>query len=232
MNELRATGFSLSETAENYLKAIYQLRRPGEKVSTSALAQHFCVAPASATGMLKKLARERPALVDYAPRYGVSLTELGENVALEVVRHHRLLESYLHEALGYSWDEVHAEAERLEHVISEQFEDRIAKHLGEPSFDPHGHPIPTRAGECADAPGDCLSGLEVGHSGRVTRVAADDNPAMLRYLAELGIVPNARITVTAKAPFGGPLQVQVDDAEESHALGARVTDSVYILIDS
>ena len=193
------------------------------------LAEHFGVAPASVTGMLKKLADERPALVDYVPRHGVKLTVVGKRVALEMLRHHRLIELYLHEALGYSWDEVHAEAERLEHVISEQFEDRIAAYLGNPEFDPHGDPIPTKDGSCAEAPGDCLTSLRTGQSGRVARVV-DDDPALLRYLTELGIMPRVTVTVTERAPFDGPLHVRVGRAKSGpiYPLGPQVANQVYV----
>ncbi len=232
MVSARASGYTLSETSENYLKAIYQLRSQGGLVSTSALADHFGVAPASVTGMLKQLAKEEPALVEYKPRYGVKLTALGKTIALEMLRHHRLIEVYLHEELGYTWDEVHAEADRLEHVISERFENRIASVLGNPAFDPHGAPIPTRDGKYSAAPGGCLSNLHIGQSGRVARVAGNDDTALLRYLADLGIVPNAIVTVTERAPFGGPLHVRVGNQKKSHAVGERVTNSVYVEIES
>ena len=220
---------ALSESAENYLKAIHQLGQSSERVSTNALAEQFGVAPASATGMLKKLASERPKLVDYLPRYGVKLTPLGRRTALEMLRHHRLIELYLHEALGYSLDEVHAEAERLEHFISEEFEDRIAAYLGHPEFDPHGEPIPSKDGRCADAPGNCLTSLPIGQSARVARVI-DKDPALLRYLTGLGIKPRATVTITSKAPFDGPLHIRVGRAKNgpTHAIGLQVATQVYV----
>jgi len=219
----------LSESAENYLKAIHQLGQSGERVATMALADHFGVAPASATGMLKKLAREKPALVDYVPRHGVRLTAVGRRLALELLRHHRLIELYLHEALDYPLEEVHAEAERLEHFISEQLEDRIAAFLGHPEFDPHGEPIPSKDGRCAAPPGDCLASLPIGRSGRVARVI-DRDPELLRYLTALGIRPSATVTVTGRDPFDGPLHVRVGAAEESpvHALGVQVAHHVFV----
>lgn len=231
MTQVRASGHTLSEASENYLKAIYHLRAASAdgRVSTSVLAEYLAVAPASVTGMLQKLAAESPALVAYAPRRGVALSPLGEKIALEVIRHHRLIELYLYEALGYPWDEVHAEAERLEHVISEAFEDRVAAMLGNPEYDPHGQPIPRKDGTCPEPVGVALSSLAPGRSGRVARVA-DDRSDLLRYLASVGIVPGARVHVVERAPFDGPLHVRVGDdpAGATLALGAGVTDEVFV----
>ena len=136
----------LSEAVENYLKAIYEIEQDSGRVTTNALAERMVVKPASVTGMIKKLAEGKPRLVDYERHRGVSLTPAGRRIALEVIRHHRLIELYLQQSLGYAWDEVHDEAEKLEHVISEEFEDRIAEMLGDPEFDPHGDPIPAKNG--------------------------------------------------------------------------------------
>jgi DtxR family Mn-dependent transcriptional regulator len=219
----------ISESTENYLKAIYELGHHGEKVSTNTLAEALGVVPASVTGMLKKLSEERPRLVNYERHHGASLTPAGRKIALEVIRHHRLIELYLHQALGYSWDEVDAEAERLEHVISEEFEDRIAAMLGHPEFDPHGDPIPSKDGTLLERITPALSELAAGQSGRVARVK-DEDPALLRYLAELGIIPSATLTVSERSPFGGTLYVRVGEAPNSpaHALGKEVTDQVYV----
>lgn len=159
----------------------------------------------------------------------MALSPLGEKIALEVIRHHRLIELYLYEALGYPWDEVHAEAERLEHVISEAFEDRVAAMLGNPEYDPHGQPIPRKDGTCPEPVGVALSSLAPGRSGRVARVA-DDRSDLLRYLASVGIVPGARVHVVERAPFDGPLHVRVGDdpAGATLALGAGVTDEVFV----
>jgi DtxR family Mn-dependent transcriptional regulator len=199
------------------------------KVSTNALAEKLGVAPASVTGMIKKLAEDRPRLVDYEKHQGVTLTPAGRKIALEVIRHHRLLELYLHQALGYTWDEVDAEAEKLEHVISEDFEDRIAAILGDPQRDPHGDPIPAKDGSIADPCGQPLTSLSAGQKARVARVR-DDDPALLRYLAEIGIVLGATVVVANKAPFDGPLHVRVGGKADSpaHALGKQVTDNVYV----
>ena len=144
---------TVSHAVEDYLKAIYELQIEHGKVSTNALADQLKVAPASVTGMLKKLAEDRPRLVNYERHHGVVLTPAGEKIALEVIRHHRLIELYLHQALGYPLDQVDAEAEKLEHVISEDFEDRIAKWLGNPEIDPHGDPIPSKDGKIAPSIG-------------------------------------------------------------------------------
>ena len=231
MNRARASGHILSESEENYLKAIYRLQQDsmGGRVSTTALAEHLGIAPASVTGMVQKLAAETPALVDYVPRQGVRLNAVGEKIALETIRHHRLIELYLYQALGYPWDEVHAEAERLEHVISEDFEDRVAEMLGDPAYDPHGQPIPRKDGSLPELSGIPLTALESGQAARVTRVS-DDDPDLLRYLGEIGLVPGARVTVVERAPFGGPLHVRIgeDPPGAAPALGQRVTDRVWV----
>jgi DtxR family transcriptional regulator, Mn-dependent transcriptional regulator len=208
-----------SEAIEDYAKAIYALsRRSGAAVGTSELAARLGVAPATATAMLKRL--DRLGLVDHQPYHGVSLTPAGERVALEVIRHHRLLESYLSEALGMPWDRVHEEAEVLEHYISEDLEQLIAQKLGEPSHDPHGDPIP---GPDLELPGlddsRPLEDLADGESAIFARVS-DRDSQMLRYLAERGIKPGARLRVKGRQPFGGPVFVEVAGAE--HALGGEL----------
>jgi DtxR family Mn-dependent transcriptional regulator len=205
-----------SEAIEDYLKAIYALaRRSGESVGTSELAERLGVAPATATAMLKRL--DGLGLADHQPYRGSALTPAGEKVALEVIRHHRLLESYLSEALGMSWDRVHEEAEVLEHYISEELEGLIAAKLGDPSHDPHGDPIPGPDLAFADEDDSRpLEALEDGEAATFTRVS-DRDPRMLRYLAERGIRPGVRVLVTGRQPFGGPVFVEVEGSE--HALG-------------
>lgn len=217
----------LTQSVEDYLKAIYELQEDAGKVSTNALAEKLGVFPGSVSGMIKKLSEESPRLIDYEKHRGVTLTLAGRKIALEVIRHHRLLELYLQQALGYSWDEVDAEAEKLEHVISEEFEDRIANLLGDPARDPHGDPIPSKDGSIANPGGEPLTNLTAGQTGRVARVR-DDDPALLRYLAEIGIVPDATLVITNKAPFDGPLHVQVGSRAGSHALGKQVTDQIFV----
>jgi DtxR family transcriptional regulator, Mn-dependent transcriptional regulator len=208
-----------SEAIEDYAKAIYTLsRRSGGPVGTSELAARLGVAPATATAMLKRL--DGMGLVDHQPYHGVNLTPAGERVALEVIRHHRLLESYLSEALGMPWDRVHEEAEVLEHYISEDLELLIAAKLGDPSHDPHGDPIPGPDLEFAEEEDSRpLEALQEGDSATFTRVS-DSDSEMLRYLAERGIKPGARLLVKGRQPFGGPVYVEVDGAE--HALGGEL----------
>ena len=225
----------ISHAIEDYLKAIYELAEETGKVSTSALAERLNVKPASVTGMLQRLsdaglakAEERPVLVKYERHRGASLTAAGEKLALQVIRHHRLIELYLAEALGYNWDQVHSEAEKLEHVISEEFEDRISAYLGDPKRDPHGDPIPSKDGKVEATCRTTLTDMDTGQRGRVARVS-DDDPALLRYLGELGLVPDAAVTVDRRAPFDGPLHVRVGAVGgPAHALGREVTDQVFV----
>ena len=212
-----------SEAMQDYLKAIYKLQEQGGTVSTSALAEAMEVAAASATGMVKKLAGLK--LVRHHPYQGVVLTKAGEKMALEVIRHHRLLELYLAEALGYPWDKVHEEAERLEHVISEEFEEKIFEALGRPTRDPHGDPIPTKDGTLAAGSHERLSDLEPGATGVIRRVS-DRNAEMLRYLALRGLVPDAAVEVVEKAPFNGPITVKTGDA--SHVLGRDLASHIRV----
>jgi DtxR family Mn-dependent transcriptional regulator len=210
---------SNSEAIEDYLKAVYTLaRRSDRPVGTSELAERLGVTPATATAMLKRL--DRIGLVHHQPYHGVSLTPAGERVALEVIRHHRLLESYLSEALGMPWDRVHEEAEVLEHYISEELEGLIAAKLGDPSHDPHGDPIPgpdlAFPNEADSRP---LEALTEGETATFSRVS-DSDPQMLRYLAERGIRPGAPLLVKERQPFGGPIHVEVDGVE--HALGGEL----------
>jgi DtxR family Mn-dependent transcriptional regulator len=213
-----------TEAIQDYAKAIYALQRRSEgAIATSALAERLGVSPASVTAMLKRMAEA--GLVEHEPYRGVRLTPPGEKVALEVIRHHRLIESYLAEALGMPWDRVHAEAEVLEHYISEELEERIAVALGDPAVDPHGDPIPSRDLEIASEPGRALTELEPGERGVFTRVS-DSNSAMLRYLAERGIMPGTRLEVTERQPFGGPLFVVVEGAE--HAIGGERAERMVV----
>jgi DtxR family Mn-dependent transcriptional regulator len=219
-DELKAR---ISPAIEDYLKAIYTLRLTNPQVTTSLLAEQIGVKPASVTGMLKTLAELH--LVSYTPYYGVDLTNAGERIALEVVRHHRLIELYLVEALGYSWDEVHDEAEALEHVISEKLEARIAARLGHPSFDPHGDPIPTLEGMVPSVGDVSLADLDIDASGAIDRVC-DQHPERLRYLAGLGLVPGARFQIVASAPFDGPVSVRVGDAV--HPIDRRLARAIIV----
>lgn len=213
----------ISRAMEDYLKAIYQLDSSGGKVSTSQLAQQMSCSAASVTNMLQKLSELQ--LVRYKPYQGVTLTDAGTKVALEVLRHHRLLETYLTEVLGYSWDKVHDEAEELEHVISEEFEDRIDQALGFPTRDPHGHPIPSKEGHLPEETHDSLWATDTGGTVRVSLVS-DRDPEALRYLASIGILPQVKIVVVKKAPFNGPIHVQVNETE--HSLSEELARQIYV----
>ncbi|MCG8347613.1 MAG: metal-dependent transcriptional regulator [Chloroflexales bacterium] len=223
MSELEDQSNRVTPAIEDYLKAIYFLQQHRDVVTTSMLGELRGFKPGSVTGMIKKLAEMN--LVSHTPYQGVQLTEAGKKIALEVIRHHRLIELYLVEALGYSWDEVHEEAERLEHHISEKLEARIAAHLGQPNFDPHGDPIPSLEGELPDSASLCLADLPVGAKGRIARVQ-DQNADRLRYLADLGLVPGALVEIIASAPFDGPLSVRIGSA--AHALDRRMAQMILV----
>jgi DtxR family transcriptional regulator, Mn-dependent transcriptional regulator len=222
----------LSRAVQDYLKALFLLEfeRRGsrdEPLGTTTIAQHLDVTPASATSMLKKL--DALGLVNYAPYRGASLTSSGAKVALEVIRHHRLIETYLSEALGVPWDEVHAEAEILEHALSEELEERISEHLGHPTEDPHGHPIPAKDGTLPRSSSERrLWALEEGESTAVGRVP-DHEAEALRYLDRLGIRPGARLEVVGRGPVAGPLFVRVEgDGDEVQALSKELAESVWV----
>lgn len=215
----------ITPAIEDYVKAIYTLQQNDADVTTSLLGEQLGgIKPGSVTGMLKKLADLN--LVTYTPYQGVRLTDAGERIALEIVRHHRLLELYLVEALGYSWDEVHDEAEVLEHYISEKLEARIAAHLGDPDFDPHGDPIPTLDGVLPDRGAARLVDLPIGAQAEVVRVC-DQHTERLRYLQSLGLVPGAVLEITAMAPFEGPVSIRIGST--IHPLDYRVARMMYVL---
>ena len=208
---------------DDYLKAIYFLGQEYRDVTTSLLATYLGFAPPSVTGMLQKLAKLN--LVHYTRYQGVSLTPQGHRQALKVLRHHRLLELFLVQTLGYSWEEVHDEAEVLEHVISEAFEARIAAYLGDPTVDPHGDPIPSPDGTLPNTPTRSLAELPIGAMGEIARIT-DQRPTHLCYFAELGLIPGACITVLAQAPFDGPVTIGVDTA--THHLDNRMARAILI----
>jgi len=221
MSELRIT-----HAEQDYLKAIHHLLRKegGERVGTVVLARWLGVSAASVTSMVKKLAEE--GFVRHSPYQGVALTAQGEGVALEMLRHHRLLETFLSERLGMPWHEVHAEADRLEHALSETLEERLDVALGRPTVDPHGAPIPTKDGILNAPPTTRLWATLPGAHVTVAEVE-DEDAALLAHLAELGLVPGARVEILAKGPFGGPLHVRVGDKE--HALGEIVAGAVLVI---
>lgn len=209
----------ISSSMEDYLKAIFEL---GEsKVKTQDLARELSVSAASVTGMLKKLSALK--LVKHERYYGVSLTKAGRLIALETLRHHRLLETYLARALGYAWHEVHDEAEKLEHHISEAFEDRIAEALGHPTHDPHGDPIPQRDGTLPASLGQPLSDFETQTDVVLKRIKRQGGD-ILKYLSEHGLVPGARVTIIEKSPFEGP--ITVEQAGETVALSRDLAQTI------
>ncbi len=214
---------AVTPVVEDYLKIIYLMGRAHEQVKTVSLAERMNVKPSSVTAMVKALAEM--GLVEHEPYYGVHLTPNGERIALEVLRHHRLIELYLVEALGFTWDEVHEEAEVLEHVISEKLEARIAAHLGDPTVDPHGDPIPALDGTLPKSSERSLTDLPGKAKARVVRVCAQD-AERLRYFAELGLVLGARVQIISSAPFDGPISVRVAGAV--HALDRRLARMILI----
>jgi len=214
----------VTSAVEDYAKAIYALERRGESgVSTNALAERLGVTAASASGMVKRLGDL--GLVEHRPYRGVSLTEAGRRVALEVIRHHRLLELYLVESLGVPWDRVHDEAEVLEHVLSDELEDVIAAKLGHPTRDPHGDPIPSRELTIEEGTTRSLQALLPGDRGTFTRVS-DSDPAMLRFLGARGIAPGDELEVIDKQPFDGPLFVRFGD--QVHVLGGALARAMRV----
>ncbi len=220
-DELRG---KITPNMEDYLKAIYLVQQRGDVVTTSLLGEQLGgFKPGSVTGMIKKLAELH--LLTHTPYQGVRLTPAGERIALEVLRHHRLLELYLVEALGYSWDEVHEEAEALEHYISEKLEARIAARLGQPTFDPHGDPIPTIEGAVPRTTSTRLTDLSVGTEARIVRVS-DQDSERLRYLANLGLVPGAVVQIIAVAPFEGPVSIQVGGLV--HPIDRRLATTILV----
>ena len=216
-----------SPPVEDYLKTIYLLCEREGAASTTGIAAALEVTPASVTGMIKKLAELK--LVRHTPYQGVELTKSGEKIALEMVRHHRLLELFLMEALGYTWDEVHAEADMLEHVISEEFEERMAARLGQPVVDPHGHPIPARDGSFIALKERALLDLQPGESAQITHIN-DTHSEMLRYAAGLGLTPNTRLKLIDVEPFGGSLRVKVGKTEQ--AIGRELAAQIYVSLES
>ena len=218
---------SLTDSIQDYLKVIYDLTTTEEAASTTALAARLGVATASVTGMVQKLAAARPPLVSYRKHHGVKLTAAGRRAALEVIRHHSLLEAWLVKTLGYSWDEVHYDAEKLEHVISEEFEQRIAAALGYPVRDPHGEPIPSSDLVMPSDGSIPLASLEKSQLAIIRRVDAQDLD-LLRHLEELHLIPGARIDVLRVSPFDQIMQLRVNDAKEELVLGPAITNRVFV----
>ena len=211
----------LTDASQDYLKEIYKLRMAGRRATTSAIAERLGVRPPSVTAMLKRLTTL--GLAKHAPYRGVELTPAGERVALEMIRHHRLLEQYLAQALGLSLDEVHTEADRLEHALSEELEARIDHSLGYPTHDPHGDPIPNAKLRMARGSLRTLASLEPGDEATIRRVPDGDNE-LLRYLAKLALVPGKKVKLSRAEPFGGPLTVRVGKSE--HAISRELAAGI------
>ena len=216
---------TITISIQDYLKNIYELTENGESASTNALARKLNVRAPSVTGMVQKMASSKPALVEYQKHQGVTLTKEGKRAALEVIRHHRLLEAWLVQTLGYSWDEVHEEAERLEHVISEDFERRIAAAMGHPVRDPHGELIPTADLTMPPDETTRLSALRPKQTAVIKRVVASD-ASLLRHLDKLDLVPGMRITVKEYSPFDHNLTIKV--GRKSFVLGLNITNKIFV----
>lgn len=219
----RREELKLSSAMEDYVRAVYDLSSEESGATTTALARRLGVAPASVTGMLKRL--RALGLVEHEPYGDVELTPAGERVALEIIRHHRLIETYLAEAMGVSWDEVHDEADRLEHHISDALGDRMAELLGHPKRDPHGAPIPPKEGPFVQPQYGTLAGASAGER-LVIREVVDEDAERLRYLDSLGMVPDVEVEVLEVGPFGGPITVRV--AGSTHAIGHELADTVFV----
>jgi DtxR family Mn-dependent transcriptional regulator len=217
----------LTPRISDCLKLIHAMQERGQKVSTSAVSEQLRVSDATATMMFKDFAAA--GWVEHVPYRGVRLTPLGERKAIEVIRHHRLLELYLARELGYSWDKVHAEADRLEHVISEEFEDKLDALLGYPTVDPHGDPIPSKDGTIATRKGRTLGQLQVGETAQILRVS-DQDSEKLCYLGQLGLYPETKVQIVERAPFGGPLRIRVGEGDEQreHMLGPELASEIIV----
>jgi DtxR family Mn-dependent transcriptional regulator len=212
-----------SVAVEDYLKTIYHLSRDAEPAGTSSIAERLHIAAGSVTGMLKRLAER--GLVEHVPYYGARLTAEGEDEAVRLIRRHRVLELFLVQVLGYTWDRVHEEAERLEHAVTDELIDRMAAVLGEPESDPHGAPIPGAGQRFVERTYPTMSELEVGQPAILRRVQ-DEDPEALRYLASLRLVPGAHVTVLERAPFNGPLRLRVEDEEK--LIGAELSKTLQV----
>lgn len=215
---------SQQKAIEDYLKTIYTLGEEESPVTTSRIADARQVKPASATNMIQRL--DRLGLVSYKKHQGVNLTESGRRVAIEVIRHHRLLELYLTEVLGFGWHEVHDEAEALEHVISEKFEDRIAAALNHPVTDPHGSPIPHKDGTMPDLKTRPMTALLEGDTAIVAQISDDTNQELLCYLADLGLIPGVQFTIVETAPYDGPITVEIGNSTQ--VVGHRAAAAVHV----
>ena len=218
-----------SEAVEKYLKTIYEIQQSGGRVKTSALAAKLGVTAGSVTDMVKRLASLQSKLVTHELHKGVSLTPRGKKIALNIIRRHRLLETFLNQVLGYSRDEVHEEAENLENHVSERLTDAIAKYLNHPQYDPHGDPIPEKNGKMIPAKHRSLSTTPVGETVRVARVRHYDS-RFLQYLEKLGVQLDTMVTILDKAPFNGPISIRVGMQKNApiQNLGANVAEDIFV----
>ena len=219
-----------SEAVEKYLKTIYEIQQQGGKVKTTILAQTLGVTAGSVTDMIKRLSNVRPKLVSHELHKGVALTPRGRKEALSVIRRHRLLETFLNRVLGFSWDEVHDEAENLEHHISDRLTDAIADYLNHPQYDPHGDPIPAKNGNMKTDNYRSLATTPIGESVRIARVHHHD-AELLRYLDDLGIRLESIVTVVEKAPFQGPLSIRVGAQRKAPVRTLGIKAAAEILVD-
>jgi DtxR family Mn-dependent transcriptional regulator len=214
---------TLTRSGEDYLKAIYRLSPQGRAASTSDIAQRLELSPASVSGMVKRLSEQ--GLLEHVPYKGVLLTAEGRRAALRMLRRHRLIEAYLVAFLGYTWDTVHDEAERLEHAVSDLLVERMAAVLGNPTVDPHGDPIPTPDGEILEVAGIPLSDVPAGTSVEIRQVE-ESQPDRLRYIASVGLRPGVRVTVADRQPFQGPITIEVGG--ETHVIGNELGQVVRV----
>jgi DtxR family Mn-dependent transcriptional regulator len=214
-----------SPSIEDYLKAVYALTRQGEQASTSALAGALGVQPSSVTGMVKRLAEQE--LLEHVPYRGVHLTQAGQREALRILRRHRILETYLTERLDYAWDDVHDEAERLEHAASDRLIEAMAGALDDPSHDPHGAPIPTAAGEIEATDVTTLADAAAGEVVLI-RAVQDEDPARLRFMEARGLLPGVRVELVALQPFEGPLTLRVGETRDTQVVGRELARRIFI----
>lgn len=218
-----------TQATHDYLKAIYEICEHEGRASTGRIADELGITPASVTGMLKKLAGSEPPLLDYRKHRGVVLTEAGEKQALKTIRRHRLLECFLHETLGYRWDEVHDEAERLEHAVSGAFGRKIAELLQEPVRDPHGAPIPSADLSMPPDESVALDKVDAGHRVRLQRVN-DRDPDLLRYVDELGLRPGTAFVVLPALPFSDHVCIQRDERGETIIISAKIAEALFVTV--
>jgi DtxR family Mn-dependent transcriptional regulator len=217
----------ISRSVGDYLKAIYSFTTTQETTTTLALAEQLAVAPSSVTSMLKKLAKLDPPLVNYQKSYGVSLTKEGRQAALRLIRRHRLLETFLKKVMGYQWEDIHSEADELEHVISTRFEEHMADLLGEPLFDPHGDPIPTRDLSLPTSNNIPLTQLSEGVSATIRRVHSNQSK-LLQNLGDHGIIPGATINIDSRNPFDQTLQLSIGTEQKTYVIGPDLSKNIFV----